>query len=84
MVIELRGGGEVLVNPGDAVEVYEGDVSSRELPRLAERLQSLAIFGKKNMPKVLLRVDDAAQQQRYIDVLNCLAGAGISDIALVE
>ncbi|MFK7909964.1 MAG: ExbD/TolR family protein [Akkermansiaceae bacterium] len=84
MLIELRQGGEVVVNPGDAAEVYETDTSSRELPELRNRLQSLAGLGKQNIPKVLLKVHNEAVQQRYIDVINCLAAAGISDIALAD
>lgn len=84
MVIELRQGGEVVVNPGDAAEVYESDVSSRELPQLRSRLQGLAGFGKRNLPRVMLRVHDEALQQRYIDVINCLADAGIRDVAIAD
>lgn len=84
MVIQVMQGGEVVVNPGDAAEVYDADVESRELPNLKERLKSLAGLGRINVPSVLLKIHDDVQQQRYIDVLNCLAGAGISDIALQD
>ncbi len=84
MLIELRQGGEVVVNPGDAAEVYELDVDSRELPELKSRLDSLSGFGIQSVPKVLLKVHDEALQQRYIDVINCLAEAGISDIAIMD
>jgi biopolymer transport protein ExbD len=72
------------MNPGDAAEVYESDVNSRELTQLKSRLRSLVGFGKQRVPKVLLKVHDEAVQQRYIDVINCLADAGISDIAIVD
>ena len=84
MLIELRQNGEVVVNPGDAAEVLEADTSSREMPELRHRLDSLAAFGKEHVPRVLLKVHDEAKQQRYIDIINCLASAGISDIAIMD
>lgn len=84
MLIELRHSGEVVVNPGDAAEVYETEVNRRQLPQLRNRLESLSVFGADSVPKVLLKVDDGASQQRYIDVINCLADAGIRDIALID
>jgi len=84
MLIELRQGGEVVVNPGDAAELYEMDVKSRNLPKLHSRLGMLAGMGPSSAPQVLLRVHDDVEQQRYIDVINCLAGAGIQDIALQD
>jgi len=84
MLIELRQGGEVVVNPGDAAEIYESDVESRSLPLLRSRLGMLTGMGVSNVPKVLMRVDDEVNQQRYIDVINCLASAGIRDIALQD
>lgn len=84
MLIELRQGGEVVVNPGEAAELYERDVKSRSLPELYSRLRMLAGMGPSSAPKVLLRVHDDVGQQRYIDVINCLAGAGVQDIALQD
>ena len=84
MLIELRQGGEVVVNPGDAAEVYDAVTSGHELPNLRERLRSMAGFAGADIPRVLLRVHDEVLQQRYIDVLNCLAGAGIRDIAIQD
>ncbi|MCP5534950.1 MAG: biopolymer transporter ExbD [Akkermansiaceae bacterium] len=84
MLIELRQDGGVVVNPGDAAEVFDGDIDSHELPNLRDRLASVAALGPSGTPRVLLRVDNEVLQQRYVDVLNCLAGAGISDIALQD
>ncbi len=84
MLIELRQDGAVVVNPGDAAEVYDSDVQSRDLPHLTERLSSMGGLGRGGVPSVLLKINDEVQQQRYIDVINCLAGAGISDIAIVD
>lgn len=84
MLIELRQGGEVVVNPGDAAEIYESDVESRSLPQLKNRLSMIAGLGPSNVPQVMMRVHDEVGQQRYIDVINCLAGAGIRNIALQD
>lgn len=84
MLIEVRQDGGVVVNPGDAAEVFDSDVDSRELPNLRDRLASVAAMGPSGAPRVLLRVDNEVRQQRYVDVLNCLAGAGISSIALQD
>jgi biopolymer transport protein ExbD len=84
MLIEVRQGGEVVVNPGDPAEVYDAGSANHELPNLTERLHSMADFAGGDVPGVLLRVHDEVLQQRYIDVLNCLAGAGIRDIAIQD
>lgn len=84
MLIQVEQNGEVLVNPGDAAEVYDLAAESRVLPQLKERLKTLSGMGPANVPRVLLKVHDEVKQQRYIDVINCLAGAGISDIALQD
>ncbi len=84
MLIELRQGGDLVVNPGDAAEIYESDVENRSLPRLRSRLEMLSGMGASNVPKVLMRVNDEVNQQRYIDVINCLASAGIRSIALQD
>lgn len=44
----------------------------------------MAGFAGADIPRVLLRVHDEVLQQRYIDVLNWLAGAGIRDIAIQD
>ena len=82
MIIEVRQAGEVVVNPGDAAEIYDRDADARELPNLKNRLSMLSGMGRVDGPKVLLKVHDEVDQQRYVDVLNCLSGAGIRAIAL--
>ena len=84
MLIEIRSNGEIVVNPGDAAELYETDVNSHSLPKLQERLAMLAGWALADTPKIVLKVHDEVKQQRYIDVINCFAGAGIRDIALID
>jgi len=84
LYIELKQGGEVVVNPGDAAEIYENDVHSRSLPLLKQRLEMISAIHSVDVPRVLIRVHDEVRQQRYIDVINCLAGSGIHDMALLR
>ena len=84
MMIEIRQSGEVVVNPGDAAETYDSDVSNRKLPELDSRLRMLAAWAPAGSPNVLLKVHDEVDQQRYIDVVNCLAGVGIKSVALLD
>ena len=44
----------------------------------------LLAWAASERPKVMLKVHDEVHQQRYIDVVNCLAGAGIKSIAIVD
>lgn len=84
MVLELRQGGEVVVNPGEAAEILETDTDSRQMPNLRMRLGSVVGTGASGAPRVMVKVHDEVKQQRYIDLLNCLASAGIHDIAMVD
>ena len=82
LFIDLRQGGEVVVNPGDAAEIYENNTESRSLPLLKQRLEMISGIRSVDVPRVLIRVHDEVRQQRYIDVINCLVGAVIQDMAL--
>jgi biopolymer transport protein ExbD len=82
LFIDLRQGGVVVVNPGDAAEIYENNTESRSLPLLKQRLEMISGIHSVDVPRVLIRVHDEVRQQRYIDVINCFAEAGIHDIAL--
>jgi len=85
MMIEIRENGEVVTNPGDAAETLDADISSRSLPELETRLQMLSTWSASGQgPSVLLKIHDKVRQQRYIDVLNCLAGVGVSDVAILD
>jgi biopolymer transport protein ExbD len=67
-------------------EVLETNPDSRTLSVLEDRLtiyqQAARLRNEDENIKVELRVDDAVPGQRFIDVMNCLAGAGITKISL--
>tara|TARA_R110000850_G_scaffold17330_3_gene53485 strand:+ start:3640 stop:4095 length:456 start_codon:yes stop_codon:yes gene_type:complete len=82
---------KVFVNSAGTVlmgdDVLDTDIDSRTLAMLEDRLRTYVeahqIFGSSAGPTVELDVDDSVEGQRFIDVLNCFAGVGISDVRLV-
>lgn len=81
-IIEVNAAGVVSLMS----EVLETDPDSRTLSVLEDRLRTYQraarLRNEEENIKVELRVDDAVPGQRFIDVMNCLAGAGITRIAL--
>jgi biopolymer transport protein ExbD len=66
--------------------MLDTDSTVREVPQLSQQLQlyvaGASSGGKK--PLVQLWVDGGANQQRVIDVLNALVGAGISSVTFTD
>lgn len=64
-------------------EVLETNPDARTLVVLDDRLrtwvEAWSITSEKS-PLVELDVDDAVSGQRFVDVMNCLAGAGITNV----
>lgn len=81
-VIEIDAAGVVSMSS----EVLETNPDSRTLVHLQDRLRTwteAARLRRDGIPiRIELKVDDAVSGQRFVDVLNCLAGVGISEIAL--
>ena len=81
-VIEIDSAGNVLYTK----ELIETDVTSGNLPELKDRLETylaawnVAPAGRE--PGIIVDADDSAKGQRFIDVLNCLAEVGITDVAM--
>lgn len=69
-------------------EVLETDIDSRDLVTLEDRLntfvEAYGVIQSNGDPMVKLQVDDSVPGQRFIDVMNCLAGAGISNVVFVD
>lgn len=70
-------------------EILDADSNVRELPNLREKLSWAQRAWKLSGPAdssygVIVRADDKANGQRFIDVMNCLAEVGISNVALDE
>lgn len=86
MFIKLDKSGSIYINTGEEQEALDADVSSRKLPLLRERLDSYAQGARAGgrQPMVQVWADGEAQQQRLIDVINCLAGAKIQSVTFTD
>ncbi len=81
-LISVDAGGRVAMGG----EFLETDPAARDLPQLEDRLRTFVeasgIVAMGRAPAVDLDVDDAVPGQRFMDVINCLAGLGITDVAI--
>lgn len=69
-----------------AEELTDTDDRDRELRVLTDRLKTYVeaqgVMTPNEKPRVELKVDDSVRGQRFIDVMNCLAGVGITDVTI--
>ncbi|MFN5580644.1 MAG: ExbD/TolR family protein [Akkermansiaceae bacterium] len=86
LVLRINDQGAVIAGHGDAEQVLDTDIDSRDLPLLLMQLDlyKTAAISSGDIPKVMLEVDENVRQQRTIDVLNAFAAAGISSVAFNE
>jgi len=67
-------------------EIVGANPEVRELVQLTDRLETYleaaAVYSREAKAGVNLKVDDSVKGQRFIDVMNCLAGVGITDVAI--
>ncbi len=86
MFIKVDKGGEIYINTGPAQELVESDAANRKLPELSSRLAGYVATAKAGaqVPIVQIWADGEAEQQRIVDVLNCLAGAEISKVTFTD
>ncbi|MDF1861944.1 MAG: biopolymer transporter ExbD [Verrucomicrobiales bacterium] len=83
---------KIFVDAGGVVsmegEVLDSNPDHRDLILLEDRLQifadAFAVLDSNGDPQVELEVDDSVSGQRFIDVMNCLAGVGINKVKLVD
>lgn len=86
LFIKVDLAGAISVGTGNAVQTLDTDVSVRELPMLKGHLDIYASAARSanTTPLVQIYVDGGTTQQRVIDVLNALAGAGISSVTFTD
>ena len=87
LFIRLEANGFVYIRAdGAPEELVEQDTETRTLSNLAPRLDlyASAARGSNSEPVVQVYVDGEAKQQRVIDVLNALAGAGITKVTFTD
>ncbi len=67
-------------------EIVGANPEVRELVQLTDRLETYLkaanVYSSKAKAGVNLSVDDSVKGQRFMDVMNCLAGVGITDVAI--
>lgn len=86
LFIKIDTNGAIYTGAGSSQQMLDTDSTVREVPQLSQQLQlyvaGASSGGKK--PLVQLWVDGGANQQRVIDVLNALVGAGISSVTFTD
>jgi len=83
LVVQLKKDGEIILDPKHFPEVIEPSGGSSQLPSLAKRLRLLKA-GQGDSANVMLGVAEDSDYQRFIDVINCLAGEKIKCLTLVD
>jgi len=87
LFIKLEDSGFIyLKTDGAPEELIESDPDSRILPVLTPRLETYAAAARSSSsePLVQIYVEAEARQQRVIDVLNALAGTGITKVTFTD
>jgi len=86
MFIKLDKSGSVFINTGAEQEALDTDVNNRKLPLLKERLDAYANAAKAGgkQPMVQIWADGEVQQQRLIDVINCLRSAKVQSVTFTD
>lgn len=86
MFIKIEKSGQIFVNAGPESQIVESETNNRTLVELRSRLDSLAAAAEAGgqQPIVQIWADGESQQQRIIDVLNCLASVNISKVTFTD
>lgn len=86
MFIRVEGNGAIYTGIGASQQAMDSDVGVRELPLLLSQLDLYASAAKaaNSKPLVQIYVDEKANQQRVIDVLNALAAVEISSVTFTD
>lgn len=86
MFIRVDAGGIIYTGTGPSQQTLDTDPSVRDLPLLTSQLELYASAARSagSNPLVQIYVDPGATQQRVIDVLNSLAGEGITSVTFTD
>jgi biopolymer transport protein ExbD len=86
MFIRVDAAGVIYTGVGAGQQQLDQDASVREVPLLDSQLDLYAAAARSagSNPLVQVFVDPGTTQQRVIDVLNSLAGAGISSVTFTD
>ena len=86
LFIKIDAAGSVYAGTGPSQMLLDTDVSVRDLPLLRQRLETYsgAAAAADSQALVQIYADGEAKEQRVIDVLNALAGAGINKVTFTD
>lgn len=86
MFIRVDAAGIIYTGVGAGQQQLDSDAGVREVPLLDGQLDLYAAAARSagSNPLVQVYVDPGATQQRVIDVLNALAGAGITSVTFTD
>ena len=86
MFIKVDKSGDIYINSGAAQELVESDPGNRKLPELTTRLDGYVATAKAGAQEPIVQIwaDGEAEQQRVVDVLNCLAGVEITKVTFTD
>lgn len=82
IAVFVSAGGVISAND----ETLDADPSQRRLPLLTSRLQEMksafSLGDPRLSPRVVVSAHDEVSSQRFMDVMNCLAGVGVQKVEL--
>lgn len=86
VLIGVKGDGSIVMNAGEDEEVLDTDSTIHEIPKTKERLKMMNDLARSNGSELFVQIlsEEGVTHQRFIDVLNCLKGEGISKIMIVN
>ncbi len=86
VLIGVKGDGSIVMNAGENEEVLDKGSANHEIPQTKERLKMINDLARSNGSELFVQIvsDTGVTHQRFIDVLNCLKGEGISKITIAN
>jgi biopolymer transport protein ExbD len=82
--IEVAADGTVTLGRDEAAMALADPAADPSLETLASHLRMAREAALPDAIPVVMSVADGVRQQRFIDVLNCLAGVGIENVTMVD
>lgn len=84
MLIGVKGDGSIVMNMGEEEEVLDIDITNHKIPQTKLRVKMMNDLARANGGELFVQIvsGDGVTHQRFIDVLNCLKGEGITKIGI--
>lgn len=86
LLIRIDSSGMIYVGTADSREPMDSSKDDRELPLLSQRLEMYKSGADLagNQPVIQVSIDGESEQQRVLDVLNCLAKYDIKAVTFTD